>query len=115
MPWPSPCAPSTRRPSASYENCAFGWPGGPSPSLSHCGGRGTSRRRCGVTIADLGAGALIAAFVTAICGLAAGVLGARRADDQLLGAARNAVFALGALLVLAAALLVAAFVGHDFS
>ncbi len=68
-----------------------------------------------MTAADLGAGALIAGLVAAICSVAAGFIGGRTRDERLLAAARNGVFVLTAMLVLAAATLVGAFVNHDFS
>jgi len=68
-----------------------------------------------LTAADLGAGALIAGLVAAVCSVAAGFIGGRTGDERLLAAARNGVFALATMLSLAAATLIGAFVNHDLS
>ena len=68
-----------------------------------------------MTSADLGGGALVAGLVAATCAAAAGFMGSRMQDERLLAAARNGVFAVAGLLLLAAVTLVGAFVNHDFS
>jgi len=68
-----------------------------------------------VSAADLGAGALIAGLVAAICAAVAGFIGAATRDDRLLASARNGAFVLAFMLVLASATLIGAFVNHDFS
>ncbi len=66
-------------------------------------------------MADLGSIALLLALAAAVYGILASALGAWRADVPLLRSGRNAALAVSGLLVLAAALLVFAFVSRDFS
>ncbi|MEA2641151.1 MAG: cytochrome c-type biosis protein CcmF [Chloroflexota bacterium] len=68
-----------------------------------------------MTGADIGAAALLAALVAAVCACVAGVLGARMRDERLLMTARNGALATSAMIVLASLVLVAAFVNHDYS
>ncbi|MBM2810917.1 MAG: cytochrome c assembly protein, partial [Chloroflexi bacterium] len=63
----------------------------------------------------MGAGALVAGLVAALCSVLAGALGARSQDDRLLRAARNGAFAVTGMCVLTSLALIVAFVGHDFS
>ena len=68
-----------------------------------------------VTASDLGAGALMAALVAAICATAAGFLGASTRDQRLAASARNGAYVVAAMLVLAACALLTSFLTHDFS
>src|SRR4051794_17370665 len=68
-----------------------------------------------MSLADLGAAALIAALVAAVSALAAGALGGRSGDEQLLKAARNGAYVVTGMLILAAGTLVTGFVTHDYS
>ena len=68
-----------------------------------------------MTSSDLGNGVLIAALVAAISAAGAGFLGGRTHDERLLASARNGAFVVAGLLLLAAVILVAGFVNHDFS
>lgn len=66
-------------------------------------------------MADLGTFALLAALVVAAFGAIAGVLGMRRRDAALIESTRRAVVAWAALIALAAGVLIAALVTHQFS
>ncbi|MDP9373735.1 MAG: heme lyase CcmF/NrfE family subunit [Chloroflexota bacterium] len=72
-------------------------------------------------MAEIGQIALFAAFVIALFGAGAAIFGARRgperpgADAEFVASARHAVLALAALLILASAALITAFLRHDFS
>src|SRR4051794_28216685 len=68
-----------------------------------------------MSLADLGAAALIAALVAALCTVAAGALSGRSGDEQLTRAARNGAFTVTAMLLLAAGTLVTGFLTHDYS
>jgi hypothetical protein len=66
-------------------------------------------------MAQLGHGALLLAFALAIFGVAASVFGERRRVPELSIAGVRAVVGVTVLLFVAAAVLVTAFVTHDFS
>ena len=66
-------------------------------------------------MADLGQIVVLAAFMIALFGAGAALWGARRGADEFVASACHAVFALSALLLLASATLVTAFLRHDFS
>ncbi len=67
-------------------------------------------------MADLGQIILLAAFLIALFGAGAAVVGGRRGGAaEFVVSARHSVFALASLLLLASALLVTAFLRHDFS
>src|SRR5690349_11054934 len=68
-----------------------------------------------MTLADLGAAALIAALVAAVSAVGAGTLAGRSGDEQLLKAARNAAFVVTGMLVLTAGTLITGFLTHDYS
>ncbi|MPZ13652.1 MAG: heme lyase CcmF/NrfE family subunit [Chloroflexi bacterium] len=68
-----------------------------------------------MTGADLGAGALVAGLVAAICAATAGALAAREQDERLLAAARNGAYVVAGMLAIASLALLAAFVTHDYS
>ena len=63
---------------------------------------------------DLGYAALVAGFVIAVYGAVAWLLGHRNGQRELLDSARNSVWAVAALNVLAAGVLINALVTHDF-
>ncbi len=65
--------------------------------------------------ANLGTALLFIAFLAALYGAVASVLGARLRVPELVVSARNAVIAVAALVALAALTLMYAFVTHDFS
>jgi cytochrome c-type biogenesis protein CcmF len=66
-------------------------------------------------MADLGTIALFLAQAAALYGLVSSVLGARRGDVALIRSGRNAALAVTGLMVVAAAILVGAFVTRDYS
>ncbi len=68
-----------------------------------------------MSLADLGAAALIAGLAIALSTIAAGIIGARYRDARLLAAARNGAYVVAGLLILASLALVAAFLSHDYS
>jgi cytochrome c-type biogenesis protein CcmF len=66
-------------------------------------------------VADIGQILTFAAFAIAVFGSGAAVYGARRGAPEFVASARHSVLALAALLALASATLVTAFLRHDFS
>jgi cytochrome c-type biogenesis protein CcmF len=64
---------------------------------------------------DLGFVALILAFVLAIYGIVVSVVGARRGMPELVASGRNAVFVVGALVLLAAGLMWRALLTNEFN
>ncbi len=66
-------------------------------------------------MADFGHIAVVAAFIVACYAAIVGPLSARLRAPELFASARNGVLAVAALLTLASATLIAAFVTHDFS
>ncbi len=65
-------------------------------------------------MAQLGSGALIIALALAVYGILAGVIGARRNVPELVDSAVRAVWGVTALVLVAVASLITAFVTHDF-
>ena len=63
---------------------------------------------------DLGYAALVAGFVIAVYGAVAWLLGHRNGQRELLDSARNSVWAVAALNVIAAGVLINGLVTHDF-
>ena len=63
---------------------------------------------------DLGQIALLIAFSIALFGVAASVVGARRAIPSLVESGRRSVLAVAALVLIATVMLLAAFASHDF-
>ncbi|MGN6809870.1 MAG: heme lyase CcmF/NrfE family subunit [Thermomicrobiales bacterium] len=66
-------------------------------------------------MADIGQIAVFAAFLITILGVGAALFGWRKNAAEFVASARHAVFALAGLLFLASAVLVTAFLSHDFS
>src|SRR6478752_334530 len=66
-------------------------------------------------MADIGQMAVFAAFLITLLGVGAALFGWRKGAAEFIASARHAVFALAGLLFLASAVLVTAFLSHDFS
>ncbi|MFN2165175.1 MAG: hypothetical protein ACK2U9_02815, partial [Anaerolineae bacterium] len=64
---------------------------------------------------DLGLIALVIAFVAALVGIGANVLGARQGRHALVVAGRNALYVVSGLVALAALILLVALVRRDYS